>query len=301
MTAPRILLVDGAPPGPRENLIRIGGTPGWLLYEQAVAHVAPDFACDRVQPADPDCSLPAGAALADYDGAIMPGSALHVYDDEPQVTRQLDFARALFEAGVPMFGACWGTQVACVVAGGAVAASQWGREIGIARKIALTAAGRGHPLYAGKAPVFDGIAFHLDEITHLPPGGVVLSGNRHSAVQALTFIHRGNVFWGVQYHPEFTVNQIARLYDLLRERMLSENLFATDADITAYIAKLDALRLDPTGRRDLGWLLGIDDDILDPDIRTRELANWITHRVRPAMAARRRSRPWVRPAALAAD
>ena len=42
-------------------------------------------------------------------------------------------------------------------------------------------------------------------------------------------------------------------------------------------------------------------DILDEDIRTREVANWIEYRVRPAMATRRAARPWDRPAALAAD
>jgi hypothetical protein len=30
-----------------------------------------------------------------------------------------------------------------------------------------------------------------------------------------------------------------------------------------------------TRRDDLAWLLGIDKDILDPDVRLREIANWV--------------------------
>jgi len=300
VTAPRLLLVDGAPPGPRDELIKHGGAPGWELYKRAVTRIAPDFVCDHIQPADPKSALPAGAALSDYDGAILPGSALHVYDDETEVTRQLDFARALFADKVPIFGACWGAQVCCAIAGGTVAESRCGREIGFARKVALTADGRAHPLFTDKAPVFDAIAFHMDEITHLPPGGVVLAGNSHSTVQALTFVHEGSAFWGVQYHPEFTLNQIARLYELLRDRMKEERLFLTDAALDDYVAELDTLRDDPT-RADIGWLLGINADILDEDIRPRELANWIEYRVRPAIAARRRTGIFRQPASLAAD
>ena len=58
--------------------------------------------------------------------------------------------------------------MAVVAAGGTVRANPRGREMGIARKIALTPEGRGHPLYAGKGSVFDAFISHVDEITHLP-------------------------------------------------------------------------------------------------------------------------------------
>src|SRR6266403_1796200 len=58
-------------------------------------------------------------------------------------------------AKVPSFGSCWAAQMAVVAAGGMVRANPRGREMGIARKIALTPEGRGHPLYAGKGAVFD--------------------------------------------------------------------------------------------------------------------------------------------------
>jgi len=62
------------------------------------------------------------------------------------VRGQLDLARAAFAARVPSFGSCWAAQIAVVAAGGIVRANPRGREMGIARKIALTPEGRGHPM-----------------------------------------------------------------------------------------------------------------------------------------------------------
>jgi GMP synthase (glutamine-hydrolysing) len=46
------------------------------------------------------------------------------------------------------------------------------------------------------------------------------------------------------------------------------------------------LHEDP-GRTDIAWLLGIDADVMDTDLRTLEVRNWIEHQVRPAMVRRR--------------
>ena len=87
-------------------------------------------------------------------------------------------------AKTPLFGSCWGLQVVTVAAGGTVRANPKGREIGIGRRIALTPAGREHPMYAGKASVFDAVTVHLDEVETLAPGTTVLAANAQSDVQA---------------------------------------------------------------------------------------------------------------------
>ena len=48
---------------------------------------------------------------------MFPGSPLHIYDSDPCVTRQIDFARSAFAAGVPVWGSCWGLQGAVVAWG----------------------------------------------------------------------------------------------------------------------------------------------------------------------------------------
>jgi GMP synthase (glutamine-hydrolysing) len=48
------------------------------------------------------------------------------------------------------------------------------------------------------------------------------------------------------------------------------------------VDKLEALHQDPT-RKDLAWLLGIDDDVMNEDVRRVEVRNWIELLVLPNM------------------
>jgi GMP synthase (glutamine-hydrolysing) len=45
---------------------------------------------------------------------------------------------------------------------------------------------------------------------------------------------------------------------------------------------MEALYQDP-GRKDLAWLLGIDEDVMNEDIRLAEVRNWIEQLVLPNM------------------
>ena len=116
---------------------------------------------------------------------MLPGSPLHIYDRTSSVTRQIDFTRATFAAGVPVWGSCWGLQLATVALGGSVRRNPRGRELPIARAITVTEAGRAHPLLASRPTVFDALCSHLDEIEILPPNSEVLAANELSAIQAI--------------------------------------------------------------------------------------------------------------------
>src|SRR2546430_17725434 len=101
--------------------------------------------------------------------------------------------------------------MAVVAAGGIVRANPRGREMGVARKIALTPEGRGHPLYFGKSGVFDAFISHVDEITHLPAGAGLLASHAFTPIQAVGVTHKGGPFLGLQYHPEYDLYEIARV------------------------------------------------------------------------------------------
>lgn len=285
---PRILLVGGNTRQSRERVAAFGGRSGAQLFQDIISSILPGAAFDTVHPADGDVALPKGMALADYDGAVMSGSSLHVYHDNPMVDRQLALVRAILEAGLPMFGSCWALQVAAVVAGGEVRASPRGREIGVARKLALTSAGRAHPMYAGKAAAFDAPAMHYDEVTRVPLGAEVLAGNGHSEVQALAFNWRGGSFWGVQYHPEFDLRHLACLIRGAAESLVAQGFMRTEAEVAAYARTLEALDADP-GQAPLAWQLGLDADMTNPEVRRREMANWVAHALLPAMRRRNRA------------
>jgi GMP synthase (glutamine-hydrolysing) len=281
----RLLVVEGNTRESCRELAANGAVVGAELYRRVLRTVVPDAAIDIVHPADADGGLPTGTGLGGYDGVVVSGSGLHVYDDDPAVTRQIDLARAVLNAGVPFFGSCWALHIAVVAAGGTVRASPRGREMGFARKIALTEQGRHHPLFEGRSDVFDSFAIHFDEVTHVPPGSVVLAANGHSAVQALSMTFNGGEFWGLQYHPEYDLPQMAGLIVRFLDFMVENGFYADRRAALAHVELLKALDADP-GRRDLAWLLGIDDDILDERLRYREIGNWLTRMVLPGVAAR---------------
>src|SRR5882724_10993606 len=53
----------------------------------------------------------------------------------------------------------------------------------------------------------------------------------------------------------------------------------------SFVTLLETLHQDPS-RRDIAWLLGIDDDVMNEDIRLTEVRNWIDRLVIPSMATR---------------
>jgi len=286
--SPRILIAEGNTRERNEKLTSLGARTGSLCYKQAVQYVYPAARIDIVAAADLDTSLPNGAELASYDGFVMGGSGLNLPGDganDPHVRQQVDLAKAVFESGVPFLGSCWGLQIAAVAAGGVVGVSPRGRELGIARKIAVTPEGRGSGLFEGKASVFDSPAIHFDEVTHLPSGSIALATNGHTSIQAASITFRGGTFWGVQYHPEFDLDHMAVLIRSYVAPLVGEGFFANEDAALAHATQLDTLHQNPT-RQDLGWLLGIDADVLDPRIRFREIENWVRRLVLPRMAQR---------------
>ena len=279
---PRFLVVDGYLKSSRDELVAGGASLACDIYAAMLRRFAPGAKVDYVFPADDAASLPAGAELAAYDGIAWTGCSLTVFEDEPRVRSQIDFCRAAFAAGVPSFGSCWALQIAVVAAGGLCRANPRGREMGIARKIQLTPEGRGHPLYAGKPSVFDAFISHVDEVTHWPSTALLLASNQFTHVQAAAVTHDKGTFWGLQYHPEYDLHEMARLMYCRRD-MLTELGFFRDVDAAlAHIDLLETLHDDPA-RQDLAWALGVDDDILRPEIRQCEVGNWISHQVLPGM------------------
>ena len=279
---PRFLVIDGYRKVGREELAAGGCTPAGELYAQILAKCHAGSIVDIIYPADPGVTLPSGAQLPSYDAIAWTGSSLTVYHDDPGVRAQIELAKAAFEAGVPSFGSCWAAQVGVVAAGGLCAANPRGREMGIARKITLTPEGRGHPLYIGKSSVFDAFISHEDEITHLPAGAVSLASNAFSSVQAVTITHKRGVMWAVQYHPEYDLRELARLTYCRIDKLVGMGFFQDREAAQDYVAKLEALHQDPN-RGDLAWLLGLDGDVMNEDIRLLEVRNWIEQLVLPNM------------------
>ncbi len=274
----KLLLMEGNPANKRARAHELGVRTSSEVYAQAIAAHYPGFTLDVVNAADPDGMIPSGNALGDYDGLVITGSALHAYDPEFAVTNQIAMLAAAGETGMPIFGSCWGLQIAVMAAGGSVGLSANGREVGFARKIVPTHAGRDHPIFAGKGPVFDAPCIHYDEVTSLPKTATLLASNAHSMVQAAIVPVGKSEVWAVQYHPEFDLLQLVQLYTLYADDMIAQGFFADQAALKAYIASLAALAANPA-ETGLAWQLGIDEQITDDRMRRAEILNWIEAQV----------------------
>ncbi len=276
---PNIVIAEGTPAVWQAKRARFGLPANLSLCAAAVRLHCPNIRCTPVNIADGE-ALPFGATLSDFDAVMIPGSPLHVYDPDPCVTRQIEFVRAAFAAGVPVWGSCWGLQLAVVALGGSVRRNPKGRELPIARAITVTEAGRGHPLLASRPAVFDALCSHLDEVETVPPNALVLAANETSAVQAISVQTPSGSFHGTQYHPEHTMAVSAALIEMRAAELVAEGLGSDPAEIVAIAADYRALDLDPT-RRDIIWLYGIASEIMDPVRRTTEIGNWLRAVVLP--------------------
>ena len=287
MPAPRLLVMEGNTPETRAEHKAAGGEPASQGYADLLQELLPGAIVDICFPGDNGANLPHGTALEAYDGVTITGSSLHIYDGGIEVTQQIELARAVLEAGTPIFGSCWGLQVLNVAAGGTVRRNPRGRELGFGRRIRLSEAGRKHPMYAGKMDVFNAPTVHLDEVETLAPGMTVLATNAVSDVQSAEIVYNGATAWGVQYHPEYPLREIAAIVRRIGPRLIGEGFFLNEADIETFVGDLYALDKDPNDKR-LAWRHGINQNVLDKRLRVNEVANWVQFQVLPTRAKRGR-------------
>ncbi|MEJ2409025.1 MAG: type 1 glutamine amidotransferase [Novosphingobium sp.] len=250
----RLLLLEGNTAEKRTRGRELGVRSSSEIYAEAISAHFPELELDVLNGGDPDEVMPGGRCWSDYAGLVVTGSSLHAYDREFAVTNQIALVKEAAGHGLPIFGSCWGLQIAVMAAGGEVAYNPKGREVGFARKILLNEAGRRHPMFSGKSRVFDAPCIHYDEVVRLPEGAVLLASN------------------------EFDLEQLVQLYTLYARDMIAQGFFANEEDLTAYRDKIAVLAADPSNAG-LAWQLGIDSDVLDDRRRRGEILAWIEARV----------------------
>ena len=283
----RFLIAESETPDARERRRASVGRSSGESYVATLRAIVPDAVCDLVRPEDGG-GAPDRDGLEGYDAVFLTGSPLHVYMDTPEVRRQLDFMRAVFASNTPSFGSCAGLQVATAAAGGAVRENRRGHEAMFARRITPTDAGLGHKLLAGRPAAYDAPAIHSDEVERLPDDATLLASNGVTKVQAAEIRHAGGVFWGVQYHPELPLDEIAGAARRQSDDLVEQGLARDKAAVDAYAGLVEALHREP-GRRDLAWQLGLDRQVTDPALRQAELRNFIEHLAQPTRSRRGRA------------
>lgn len=271
---PHYLIAQSELPEEREARRERAGKSSGETYAATLEQMQTGARTTIISPADEDETVPSNEWLAQFDAVFLTGSPMHVYDDTPEVRRQLDFMRQVFDVGLPSFGSCAGLQIATAAAGGTVRKMPERMEAGIARRITATPEGAGHPLLTGRPASWDAPAIHGDEVYALPPGATLLAANVVTAVQAAEIRFGRGVFWGVQYHPELALREIAIALRGQKDDLIEAGLARTAEEVETRAGEIDALHDDPECRA-LRWRLGVDGEFAEEALRRREIGNFL--------------------------
>ncbi len=174
--------------------------------------------------------------LKSYDGLIWGGSSLNIYNDTPEIRRQIEFMKNCQNKVKNILGICWGMQVAVTAAGGQVKKASTS-HVGIAKEIEINEYGLKHPLYKDKEKKFNSPAFNYDEVVKIPENGICLASNKINKVQSLYFQINKTRVWGLQYHPEITYEKMISLINFRRKRLIEyRKVFKNENDLENHIS-----------------------------------------------------------------
>lgn len=187
---------------------RRGDFPHWFRTGLRIRRG--DAAVVRV---DAGAPLPHTAAAA---GIIVTGSPAMVSERLRWSEDTAAWLRRAIDAGVPVLGICYGHQLLAHAFGGRVDYHPDGRELGTVAIERLPAAAD-DVLMAVAPERFLAHASHQQSVLDLPLGAVALARSAHDPHHAVRYAPNA---WGLQFHPEFSV-EVMR--DYLRRRRNAAN------------------------------------------------------------------------------
>ena len=236
----KILIVEGNLREENQNFSTSGIQTHTQSLQDSLANFTNELDMDVVNPSsDEDIDVKV-KELNKYDGLIWGGSSLNIYNDTPEIRRQIQFMKECQKKVKNILAICWGMQVAVTAAGGVVKKSSNGAHIGIANQLVINEQGLKHPLYSGKKNNFNTPAFNFDEVATLPENGVCLASNKINKVQSMYFKINNNNVWGLQYHPEITYQKMIQLIKFRKDRLIeTRKVFANHDQVDEHISFIE--------------------------------------------------------------
>ena len=236
----KILIVEGNLREENQNFSTSGIQTHTQSLQDSLANFTNELDMDVVNPSsDEDIDVKV-KELNKYDGLIWGGSSLNIYNDTPEIRRQIQFMKECQKKVKNILAICWGMQVAVTAAGGVVKKSSNGAHIGIANQLVINEQGLKHPLYSGKKNNFNTPAFNFDEVATLPENGICLASNKINKVQSMYFKINNNNVWGLQYHPEITYQKMIQLIKFRKDRLIeTRKVFANHDQVNEHISFIE--------------------------------------------------------------
>jgi len=215
----KILIVEGNLREENDSFLKVGIQTHTQSLKDSLAYFTNDLKFDVVNPSSDKNIETVVKKLSTYDGLIWGGSSLNIYNDTPEIRRQIEFMRQCQKNVKKILAICWGMQVAVTAAGGQVKKAN-DSNIGIANEVTINEKGLAHPLYTGKDKIFNTPAFNFDEVVKIPENGICLASNKINNVQSLYFEINDTKIWGLQYHPEITYEKMISLIEFRKDKLV---------------------------------------------------------------------------------
>ncbi|MEQ9673843.1 MAG: type 1 glutamine amidotransferase [Roseovarius indicus] len=152
------------------------------------------------------------------DGWLITGSKHGAYEDHPWIPPLEEFIRAVYAAGRPMIGVCFGHQIIAQALGGKVIKYPGGWSVGRTE-------------YDLDGETFALNAWHQDQITEVPQGAEVIGKSDFCANAAMVYDDR---ILTIQPHPEFGPDIVEDLIRLRGKGVVPDDL------LEGATARLDA-------------------------------------------------------------
>ena len=231
----KILIVEGNLREENESFSKVGIQTHTQSLKDSLAYFTNNLKFDVVNPSSDKNIKPIIEKLSTYDGLIWGGSSLNIYNDTPEIRRQIEFMRECQKKVKKILAICWGMQVAVTAAGGEVKKAA-NSNIGIANEISINDNGINHPLYKDKDKIFNTPAFNFDEVVKIPNNGICLASNKINNVQSLYFEINETKIWGLQYHPEITYEKMISLIEFRKDKLVeSRKVFNSLEEVDNHI------------------------------------------------------------------
>ena len=233
-----ILIVEGNLREENENFSKVGIQTHTESLKDSLNYFTDELKFDVVNPSSDQNIQFISEKLQSYDGLIWGGSSLNIYNDTPEIRKQIEFMKDCQKKVKKILAICWGMQVAVTAAGGQVKKAN-NSHIGIANEIQVNEKGINHPLYKNKDKKFNSPAFNFDEVVRLPDEAVCLASNRINKIQSLYFEINKTKVWGLQYHPEITYEKMISLIQFRKDRLIeNRKVFKDEEEVNKHISTI---------------------------------------------------------------
>ena len=230
-----ILIVEGNLKEENQNFLKVGIQTHTESLKDSLNGFDNHYNFDVINPSS-DLNLDeVKNKLPKYDGLIWGGSSLNIYNNTPEIKRQIEFMRECQKQVKNILAICWGMQVAVTAAGGEVKKAEKS-HIGIANEIIINNEGLNNSIYKNKNNNFNSPAFNFDEVVKLPTNGICLASNKINKVQSSYFTVGKSKIYGLQYHPEITYEKMISLIEFRKDRLIqSRKVFRDEEEIKNHI------------------------------------------------------------------